>query len=115
MGVAAVKVMNMTLATFARPWRKFPQMLMFYAAVGVLGAALLTFLHVQFPAEDATLPKSIPIENIRDAHTGESLEDFAGWAIGLCGLAVGVVGVWLTFRYGQRSIALLQRMTDKHE
>jgi len=111
MGVAAVKMMNMTLATFARPWRKFPQMLMFYAAFGVLGAALLTFLHVQFPAEDATLPKTIPIENIRDAPTGESSEDFAGWAIGLC----GVVGVWLTFRYGQRSITLLQRMTEKHE
>lgn len=67
MGGAA---MNMTIASFARPWRKFPRILMFYVTFGVLGAALLTFLHVQFPAEVATLPKPAPIENIPNLAAG---------------------------------------------
>ena len=65
--------MNMTLATFTRPWRNFPRILMFYAGFGVLGAALLTFLHVQFPAEVVTPPKPIPIENTPDLRTSPPL------------------------------------------
>jgi len=63
----------MTLATFTRPWRNFPRILMFYAGFGVLGAALLTFLHVQFPAEVVTPPKPIPIENTPDLRTSPPL------------------------------------------
>lgn len=36
-------------ACAAEPWRKFPRTVAFYAAMWVVGAVVLTFLHVCFP------------------------------------------------------------------
>ena len=66
--------MKTILATFAEPWRKFPRIVMFYVACGVVGAALLTFLQVQFPPEVAVPPEPAPIENVPNLRTDSPIE-----------------------------------------
>ncbi len=51
-----------TLTALAEPWRKFPQTVMFYATMWVVGAVVLTFLHVWFPPEKVVAPSTPPIE-----------------------------------------------------
>jgi hypothetical protein len=45
------------------PWRKFPQTVMFYAAMWVVGAVVLTFLHVWFPPEKVVPSPPLIMEN----------------------------------------------------
>jgi hypothetical protein len=47
---------------FSQPWRKFPQILGFYAAMWVVGAVVLTAVHVWFPPEKATSRSMPPVE-----------------------------------------------------
>jgi hypothetical protein len=45
-----------TLSALIQPWQKLPKIMIFYAAVWVVGAAALTFLHVAFPEEKPSIP-----------------------------------------------------------
>jgi hypothetical protein len=38
--------------------------------------------------------------------------DMIGWVVGPVGLAFGVVGVWLTVLYGQKTKELLEEIRD---
>lgn len=45
-----------TFASLAEPWRRFPQTVMFYAAMWVIGAVALTLLHVWFSPPQTSAP-----------------------------------------------------------
>lgn len=47
-----------TLNTFREPWRKFPRVLGFYAVVWIVGAAVLTLIHVAF--DKTATPPQLP-------------------------------------------------------
>lgn len=47
------------LSELTHPWHKFPRTVIFYAATWIVGAILLTLIHVWFP-EDKTMPPPVP-------------------------------------------------------
>ena len=47
---------QLTQEALLRPWIEMPRRLAYYAAIGVLGTAVLTALHVKFPASPDTVP-----------------------------------------------------------
>jgi hypothetical protein len=55
MGLVAMT--QTALNTLSRPWRKFPQILGFYAVIWVVGAVALTLIHIAFD-EPATQPQA---------------------------------------------------------
>ncbi len=79
-----------TLSAFGEPWRKFPRILVFYAIVWLVGAAVLTFIHVAFD-KTATPPQLPSIETkptptpTREPSADEisKASEFKAWVVAL--------------------------------
>jgi hypothetical protein len=54
----SVTMTQATLNDLFRPWRRFPQILGFYALVWVVGAVTLTFIHITF--QEKVMPPQAP-------------------------------------------------------
>jgi hypothetical protein len=72
---------QITLNTLVQPWRKFPQILGIYAAIWLVGAATLTFIHITFP-EKAISPQAPSLEN-KPSHESEPSPDSKAWKAAL--------------------------------
>ena len=51
-----------TIGTFLQPWIQLPKVGAYFVAIWLVGAAVLTGLHVRFPTDQAKKREFIPLE-----------------------------------------------------